>query len=435
MPRETRDFHAKTYRAPVNDQWDFLLSTMWNQMIHLVIIVDGRLDEERLFSAMCTALATEPVLRCRFIGSPVPCWEELPAVPPGTFFSVVQADDAKKALRHALFHRVDPCSGPQARLTLIRGREDVLVLSVNHAASDACGVKGIAALIARAYRGSAPDSAPDIPPSPACDRSYAPVLSSFTQQEQEMAREACKESPAEWGVPCSPGPCRAPCYLWRRIDRGLFGRVRSFSRSERMTINDLLLSAFFQSVSMEIPHSDGRDYPVLTSLDLRRLVPGVSTPAVANLSVAFEVRLPADSTLPPYSHARETHHAMEERKRLLAGIGAAVRVQEKFEAGFSSVRQSLEDLARASESEAYPRNPFFSNTGIIPAECTDFGGMEASCAFLVPPLELSPGFSVAASTFEDTLTLASGFYRDSISPFVVRRILCNIERTLLDITR
>ncbi len=435
MPRETRDFHTKTYPAPVNDQWDFLLSTMWNQMIHLVIMVDGRLDEERLISAMHSTLETEPLLRCRFIDSPVPYWEELPALPPDTFFSVVNAENVNTALRHALFHRIDPCSGPQARLTLIRGREDTLVLSVNHAASDACGVKGTAALIARAYRGSAPGTAPDLPPSFAFDRSYAPVLSAFTQQEKEIAREACGESPAEWGIPCTAGTSRSPCYLWRRIDRGLFGRVRSFSRSERMTINDLLLSAFFQGVCREIPHREGMSYPVLTSIDLRRLVPGVPTPAVANLSVAFEVRLPADSNLPPYAHARETHHAMEERKRLLAGIGVAVRMQEKFECGFSSVRQSLEELARMSKSEGYPRNPFFSNTGIIPVECTDFGDMKARCAFLVPPLDLSPGFSVAASTFEETLTLVSSFYEDSIPPFVVRRILCSIERTLFDIVR
>jgi len=203
--RETRDFHTKTYPAPVNDQWDFLLSTMWNQMIHLVIMVDGRLDEERLISAMHSTLETEPLLRCRFIDSPVPYWEELPALPPDTFFSVVNAENVNTALRHALFHRIDPCSGPQARLTLIRGREDTLVLSVNHAASDACGVKGTAALIARAYRGSAPGTAPDLPPSFAFDRSYAPVLSAFTQQEKEIAREACGESPAEWGIPCTAG--------------------------------------------------------------------------------------------------------------------------------------------------------------------------------------------------------------------------------------
>lgn len=430
MPGNIRDFHGKTFPAPVNDQWDFLLSTIWNQMIHLVITVGGTLDEERLASAMQSALATEPVLRSRFVDSPVPCWEELPSLSTAAFFSLLRADDPKAALRHVLLQRIDPRSGPQARLTLIRGGEDTLVLSVNHTASDACGVREIAARIARSYRESLGENTllwPCILPG---DRSYAPIFSAYSPAERERARRACGDSSAEWGIPCIPGQCRSPCHTWRRIDPGLFLRVRSLSRLEGLTINDLLLSVFFQSVSREIPHTDGRAYPVLTSVDLRRLVPGVPTPAVANLSVAFEVRLPADRSLSPLFHARETHRAMEERKRHHAGLGAAIHLQERFEGGFSRVRESLEDLAKASRTDSYPKNPFFSNTGIIPFECMDFGDAKASSAFLVPPVDYPPGFSVAASTFGETLTLASGFCSNSVPASVVERLLRRMEDLL-----
>jgi len=197
-----------------------------------------------------------------------------------------------------------------------------------------------------------------------------------------------------------------------------------------MTINDLLLSAFFQSASREIPHRDKKTYPVLTSFDLRRLVPGVQTPAVANLSVAFEVRLPADRSLSPLSHARETHCAMEERKRYLAGLGAAIRLHERFERGYSSVRESLKDLAEASRTQGYTENPFFSNTGIIPPDYTDFGDARAVSAFLVPPVDYPPGFSVAASTFGETLTLTSGFCSDGVPAAVVEKVLQGIEDLL-----
>lgn len=430
MPGNTRDFHGKTFPAPVNDQWDFLLSTIWNQMIHLVITVGGSLDEERLASAMQSVLATEPVLRSRFVDSPVPCWEELPSPSTAAFFSLLRADDPEAALRHVLLQRIDPRSGPQARLTLIRGGEDTLVLSVNHTASDACGVRETAARIARFYRESVVENAllwPGISPG---DRSYAPIFSAFSPADRERARRACGDSSAEWGIPWIPGQCRSPCYTWRRIGPELFRMVRMLSRLEGLTINDLLLSAFFQSVSGEIPHTDGRTYPVLTSIDLRRLVPGVQTPAVANLSVAFEVRLPADRSISPLFHARETHRAMEERKTHLAGIGAAIRLQERFEECFSRVRESLEDLAKASRTEGYPKNPFFSNTGIIPFGCTDFGDPKTLSAFLVPPVDYPPGFSVAASTFGETLTLTSGFCSDSIPASVVERVLQRMEDLL-----
>ncbi|HOS82347.1 MAG TPA: hypothetical protein PK445_06435 [Methanolinea sp.] len=430
MPGKTINFHGETFPAPVNDQWDFLLSTIWDQMIHLVITLGGSLDEERLACAMRSVLATEPVLRSRFLDSRVPCWEELPALSTAAFFSLLRADDPEVTLRHVLLQRIDPRSGPQARLTLIRGRKDTLVLSVNHTASDACGVRDTAARIARFYRecrGKSTLICPCIPPG---ERSYAPIFSFFSPADREKARRACGDSSAEWGIPCIPGQCQSPCHTWKRITPDLFRRVRSLSRLEGLTINDLLLSAFFQSVSREIPHTDGRNYPVLTTVDLRRMVPGVPAPAVANLSVAFEVRLPADRSLSPLFHARETHRAMEEKKGNLAGLGAAIRLQERFEGGFSRVRESLEDLARASRTEGYLKNPFFSNTGIIPPECTDFGDMKAVSAFLVPPVDYPPGFSVAASTFGETLTLASGFCRDSVPAAVVEKVLQGIEDLL-----
>ncbi|MDH7509944.1 MAG: hypothetical protein QHH04_02740 [Methanolinea sp.] len=430
MPGETGNFHGRTFPAPVNDQWDFLLSTTWNQMIHLVITVGGRLDEGRLVRAMQSALATEPVLRSRFLDSPVPCWEEIPSLSTAAFFSMVHEDDPEITLRHVLLQRIDPRIGPQARLTLIRGGEDIIVLSVNHTASDACGVRETAARIARSYRESRGMNAPFWPCTLPGDRSYAPIFSAFSPGDREKARRACGDSSAEWGIPCIPGQCRSPCYTWRKIGPDLFRRVRSLSRSEGMTINDLLLSAFFQSVSREIPHSDKRTYPVLTSVDLRRLVPGVPIPAVANLSVAFEIRLPADRSLSPLSHARETHRAMEEKKRHRAGLGAAIRLHERFERGLSSVRGSLEDLAGASRTQGYPKNPFFSNTGIIPPDCTDFGDARAVSAFLVPPVDYPPGFSVAASTFGETLTLTSGFCSDSVPAAVVERVLQGMEEAL-----
>lgn len=425
----------KTYPAPENDQWDFLLSTIWNQMIHLVIMVEGRLDEARLLHAMETALSAEPVLRCRFVESPLPCWEEPAVLPPATFFSMVRVDDAGEALRHALLQRIDPLIGPQARLTLLRGQDDIIVLSVNHSATDACGVRETAARIARAYRDPENRSFPTLQSHQAFDRSYDTILSAFTPEEKIVARKDYGEPQAEWGVPSIPGSCGSPCHLWRRIEGDLFRKVRSFSRSEKMTMNDLLLSAFFQSVSREIPHEDHRAYPVLSAMDLRRLVPGVSAPAVANLSVAIAVRLPADSTLSPLSHARETHRTMVERKRRLTGIGAAIRIQEMFGEGFHSVRHYLEDLARASRLDGYPRNPFFSNTGIIPPECTDFSGIKARCAFLVPPIDYPPGFSVAASTFRETITLVSGFCGDCLPKAVVGRVLSRMEEILRDLVR
>ncbi|MDI9633374.1 MAG: hypothetical protein QFX32_04870 [Methanolinea sp.] len=423
---------GRRFPAPVNDQWDFLLSTIWDQMIHLVAELPGRLDEARLSRAMGDVLEAEPVLRSRFVDAEEPFWEEIPRLSPRAYFSLVRARDAGSAAGTVPSRtRIDPRTGPQARLTLVRGGEDVLVLSVNHAASDACGVKETAALLAQFYReggGAARARGLDLP-----DRSFAPVLSAFTPAEREAARRACGEGTAEWGIPCTPENARSPRHATARIGPGLFLEIRKYARSRGMTVNDLLLSAFFRSVAREIPHGEGKEYPVLVSADLRRLAPTVRLLPVANLSVAFEVRLPADGTLPPAAHADLAHRAMAEKKGLRAPLGAAIRLGEMFSEGFSRVREILEERKRASLSGNYPRNPFFSNAGVIPGECADFGELSARYAYLLPPVEYPPGFSVAASTYRDTLTLASGFCGDGVRPAMVGRILSGMGECLRDL--
>lgn len=430
MDAETECPGGRRFPAPVSDQWDFLLSTIWNQMVHLVAEFGGRLDEERLSRAMEDVLCAEPVLRSRFVDDGEPCWEEIPHISSPDFFSLVPADDAERALNNVLRARIDPRAGPQARLTLIRGEEDMIVLSVNHTASDACGVKEIAALLARSYRGGGATarSRGDLP-----DRSFAPVLSAFTAGERAIARAACGEGEAEWGIPCSPKDARSPRYATARVGPALFREIRGYCRSRGMTVNDVLLSAFFLSVSREILHEEGREYPVLVSADLRRLAPTVPTPAVANLSVAFDVRLSDDGPLSPAAHAAITHRAMGEKKRLRAPLGAAIRLEEMFAGGFSRVRALLEERRMASLSGNYPRNPFFSNAGVIPGECADFGDIAARHAYLLPPVEYPPGFSVAASTYRDTLTLASGFCADGVAAAMVERVLSGMEGCLRDI--
>jgi len=50
------------FPAPVNAQWNYLLSTIWNQTMHLVVILDGRLDEGRLRDSAERVLEAEPLL-------------------------------------------------------------------------------------------------------------------------------------------------------------------------------------------------------------------------------------------------------------------------------------------------------------------------------------------------------------------------------------
>lgn len=419
-----------TFPAPVNDQWDFLLSTIWSQMVHLVVALDGRLDAPRLDKAMSLVAGAEPLLACRFVDSPAPCWEKVPDLPPVSLFSLVQCAESTAALQGVLASRLDPSSGPQARLTLLRGQEDLLVLSVNHAVTDAHGVKQICGLIGSVYQhlGCDPGYVPDI--RPPGDRSFHPIVSAFTPPARAIAREACGEQSAIWGIPASMGPCRDPAYCVRVLELPVFPGMKEYSRSRGVTINDLLLAAFFAALCEEIPHRRGHDYPLLTSTDLRRSLAGHAHPDIANLSVAFEVWLPSADPLSFPFLVGEVHRVMSEKKSCFAGIGAAIRLQEDFSAGFDAVRSRLKEMERRTLHEHYPKNPFFSNTGIISPESVSFGDAATLHAFMAPPVDYPPGFGITASTCRNRLTLVSGYCRDSVKEGLVSRVLSRMERHL-----
>jgi NRPS condensation-like uncharacterized protein len=396
-------------------------------MMHLVITLDGYLDAPRVCRAMMLVMEAEPLLACRFVESPTPYWEWMPDLHRDSVFSLIQCGDTDAALREVLITRLDPSKGPQARLTLLRGAADSLVISVNHAASDACGVKHICGLLVMAYRALGHDTGFSLPRAFHRDRSFTPLLSTLCPQARTAALEAFGEQSAVWGIPCQAGVQGSPVYRCRVIRPSTFLEAKAYSRSHGVTMNDLLLAAFFAAICQEIPHRSEQHYPVLTSADLRRSVPGGEAPAVANLSVAFEVWFPADKAPFGEDLVREVHHIMDGKKRLLAGIGSAIRLEEAFSAGFHSMRAHLLELERCSLYEHYPKNPFFSNTGIIPPECVDFRDVRTMHAFILPPVEYSPGFGIAASTFQNTLTLASGFCEGPLPYPMVERILSSME--------
>lgn len=420
-----------TYPAPISDQWDYLLSTVWNQMLHLVIAFNGQMDIPRLCRAMSLVMDAEPLLACRFVEGSPPFWERIPALSPDSFFSVVQDGDPGVPLHRALTARLDPSQGPQARLTLVRDGSDCLVLSLNHTAGDAYGLKHICGLLARAYRALAHDPGFSLPPSSMDDRSFDSILDATPPPVMEAAKKECGEQRAIWGLPCIPGPCTRPCFRSAVIAHDAFFRVRAYSRGHGLTINDILLAAFFSAMCHEIPHREGDSYPVLTTTDLRRTHDSLQKNPLANMSVAFEIRLPESAASSPSRLASEVHNVMSAKKRGLVGIGAALMLREGFSGGFYQVRERLLDLALRSVEEHYPKNPFFSNPGIIPPECTDFGDVHAKSAYICPPVDYYPGFGVAASTYEGELTLVSGFCCDSVSPGTVERILAHMEEFLV----
>jgi NRPS condensation-like uncharacterized protein len=400
--------------APVNDQWNYLLSTIWDQMIHLVIRFDGHLDEMRLDTAIEGVVDAEPLIAMRYTETEAPYYRPMEKEMLPLIYSVIRTEDRDAALQTLLSRPTDPLTGPMARIRLIRSDADLLCISVNHTISDAYGVKSLGSLIARLYRAQTTPSS-FRPLKNFHDRSFAGVLRLLPNAVRQEALKKFGEQQGVWNIPVRSFAKTNPEYRSVSIAPGILSAIKTRARESGVTVNDILLSAYFLALTEFVPEIEENILPVLTSIDLRRYLPPDSFPSLANLSVAFEVPLAAQTGTSLSRIVRQVHDAMAERKIRHAGIGAAEQICKNFSAGYYQVKELLARSARETSVGQLPKNPFFSNLGVIPDSVLDYGGLSAMEAFMLPPVEYPPGFGLAASTCQGSLLLSTGFCSDALS--------------------
>jgi NRPS condensation-like uncharacterized protein len=400
--------------APVNDQWNYLLSTIWDQMIHLVIRFDGYLDEPRLHAAIGDVGDAEPLIAMRFTEAESPHYQPVDPEIQSQIYSVILTGDHDSVLRELLSRPTDPLTGPMIRIRLIRSDTDLLCISVNHTISDAYGIKSLGSLIARLYRSRA-TSFSFQPVRNSHDRSFRSVLRLFPDDIREEAFIKFGGQQEVWNVPVRTLTRADPQYSSTSIAPRNLMAMKTRAREWGVTVNDILLSTYFLTLTDFIPACRGKMLPVLTSIDLRRYLSPDAFPSLANLSVAFEVPLSVESGTSLSPLVRQVHDIMTERKSGHAGIGAAEQICRNFSAGYSQVKERLARNARETRAGKLLKNPFFSNLGIIPESVLAFGGPPVREAFMLPPVEYPPGFGLAASTCQGSLFLSAGFCGRSLS--------------------
>ncbi|MEN6610541.1 MAG: hypothetical protein ABFC24_06855 [Methanoregulaceae archaeon] len=412
------------------DQFNYVLSEICDQMMHLVIVFDKCPDEELLREAFRISFDLAPVLGCRFCEGEPPFWEPIRGLDADSWFRVHTTSDTDQELRRVLTEPIDSESGPQVRLDLIRygPGTGTLCISMHHAASDAHGLLVYTGLLAGLYREM--PGAGRVPGSGilAQDRSLDRYLSRFSPAEQEKAAARVRPATDLWSFPYRSLACGNRDFAFRFLAPGNLEAIRAYGRARSATINDLLLSAVFLALLETAQPAYGRMLPVLHSLDLRRHVPGtpgfLAIPGqihsdrpdcdICNLSVAFNVILPSgvdrsmDAILPLVQEAMRMH------KETNSGLFSALETEALARQGFAAFREHVGFM-----KETAIRNggncPFFSNIGVLPDESLDFGpGLTVSRAFVAGMVEYPPGIVLAASTFAGSLTFAMGYCADAV---------------------
>ena len=419
--------------ASVNDQWNYLLATIWDQMIHLLIRFEGHIDENILDLAVRDALLAEPLTGMRFIPGATPLFELVcndTGIPAWTGIRNTPTPD--QTLEELFATPLDPLRGPMARISLLRSDDDLLCISFNHTITDAYGVKSFGSLIARLYR-SGIYGGGFVPVGNSHDRSFSSILSLFSAAECREASRRLEKRTVERRIPFSSFRRGTREYATLTLEKELFLNMRNYTRIHGITVNDLLLSSYVLALAELAPVFEGTCNPVLTSIDLRRYLSPDMYPSLANLSVAFElpIIIPAGSS--PAEIVSQIHDLMSVSKSGHAGIGTALLLCKEFDHGFRHVEKEVMDMERKSHEGLPGKTPFFTNLGVIPDGVIDYG-VPVKTAWMLGPVEYPPGFGLAVCSFRDCLTLSVGFSGEALERAWVYSLLASMKNNLSRIT-
>jgi len=426
--------------APPLDQFNFALEEIADQSMRFVIEFDGQLDADRLGRACLAAIHQAPVLGCRFVEAESPYWERIPHMSAADILDVIASRDPDQDLMDALAAHIDPATGPQVHLRLLRREDDTLCITAHHAVMDAHGLFAFVTLLASLYRndrifpgGSLRDH----------DRSLAPILSRIPSGVHETVHAYNEKLVAGWKFPATMRDAAGKKFAIRTLEPARLPATKTKGKELGATVNDILLAAFFSALRDFVHPKAGTIVPVLLSLDLRMHFPekecmslssgDPDSPfalqslagAIANKSVAFQVMVPVqDRTFDETVVVMK--ELMREHKDHYPGLSSAIDTESAGYTNYSRIRERVRTM-KESYASTGSEPPFLGNIGIIrPEVCAFSPDLPVKNAFIAGIIVNPPGIALGVTTFRDRLTLSIGYKTPAMAEETVERFLDRI---------
>jgi NRPS condensation-like uncharacterized protein len=215
--------------------------------------------------------------------------------------------------------------------------------------------------------------------------------------------------------------------------------MKSYAKSRGATINDLLLTAIYRAMFKisKTPYGVPMDIPV--TLDLRRYLPDKKTEAIRNLTGGLIVRIPRKAHESFEGTLSRVTSETEIIKNGHPGIQNAIGAERAEKLNFYQVCALFKAMSKAVEIAS--QNPFYvpitcgltlSNFGFISKPLIKFGEHTVIDAYIIPPVVRAPGILLVASTYNDIISLAVGYYKPSARQADMEKLLNVIKFELME---
>lgn len=445
----------KPIRIPVTGQdlFNYLAGYFaTDHLLQLVLTFPSRLNEEILAKAIRATLELEPVLGCRFVEDPIACyWERREDLDTVEWLSLVQTNDKEAAIEEFLKQPVNSREDLQVQARIIRVKQseasdpssfpdpnqssyDVLCIKMDHASTDGGGLKEYVKLLASVYSKLCKEA--DYWPSfrQEARRDQGQIWEPLNITNPASVWDQSRNIAATWSFPSKAGVDSNPAHVIRRLSAEPYERLVSYARKHGVTVNDLLLAAFYRAFFEITDVKTDERMAVQVSVDLRRYLTTGKADAISNLSGAEYLQL-ARVTEESFTDTLSRVAAqMNEHKENLPGVQIGIIMELLASHGYAGFYQWYQE-ARKQAVETNRFTPTLSNVGLLHDQPITFGDASAIDGYFVSPCFFAPGFMTGASSYNGVLTLTVGFYESTVERNRVEAFLDQMIEELGQLSR
>jgi NRPS condensation-like uncharacterized protein len=411
---------------------------MGNFQIQIIMKLDGRIDFDKLSRAVRLSVDAEPVLGCRFIEHNPPYWKRLKDIDKTMFCSMEETYDLEEAVHRFLESHLDMDHDPMVKVKLIRSDQyDTLGIKLNHTCCDGSGAKDFIQLISHIYSCIDSENGVYVPkPSVRSREDHDRIFSALGINHPESDNSMVEAPRTVWPFPWQSGGQKGITpFVICQLPYGQLEVLSKYAKERGATINDLIVTAFYRAMFKMSQPPYGVPMDIGLTVDLRRYLPDNKAEAIRNLSGGIIIRVARLMGEPFEGTLSRVISVMDRKKDRNPGYQCAtgaVHVEKMNFHHFLAFSKFLSQVSEITSQNCFFCSPGLSNVGIISKSLIKFGEKVVTEAYFIPPVVRVPGFLLVVSSYNGIMTLATGYYKGSVSRTYLEKLLDKIKNELIE---
>jgi NRPS condensation-like uncharacterized protein len=417
-----------TLPVEVSDKLQFFLRANADQQMRYVIIFNQQINFDLLKIALRLTVYAETIFSYVYKedGKNV-YWLKEETIEESSLIDLIEVNgDLENYINQFLNLDITPFAFPLVRARVLRNEgKDVLCINMNHTPTDGSGLKMFVKKLAEIYSNLIIN--PSYLPKNGInsDRSIKQVTDNFTFSQKlkfvKLGFKSPKRTPS-WSFDFNKSDINnQKQFIKSKINSDIFDKIKTFSKLNNATINDVVLTAFIRTFSKLNKKNEVVAKPILIPMDLRKYINPNHNTAICSLTSSLICNIGSDignSFSDTLAKVQEVMNKKKEDHSEMNILFQAI-VLSKFMA-YNKLKEQF--LARKM-----PPIPLVTNVGIINPSDINFDGIPIEQAYITGAISLKDYFCMGYSTFNKEITFSIGFIGSDLQNKKIEEFLENLK--------